>query len=514
MPGTGKYTGCDLSNLTPLFMPWQEMDGMLQPIFSPSAMQLSLELSSAAYDLDTDPWREAGWYDFSYQVDNTLLTGPALNGKGRMGVIGDYFRSLAHARIQRNNPISQLRGALRQREGSDTCKALIMIHQASGGRFVVAVGFMGTGKRIYDWFSNFRLDAEEGAHQGFLQLTREFEENLEKIQFPDTADALGLEKLSLKDILDRCRRPGSPFRIWLSGHSQGGAVMQMFAFREIRRGLLRQNLIGYGFASPSVLYVNPKCDPAGIPLFHIINEDDITPRLGARQHVGKCMIYHPDEKMRKHCYQDAWKDPFFREMLVSFRGIRESRGAMQWALGFFHALEALPDQESVMALSGIMGRMLPERLIGLLGGKMDQLLRFSIRHMEKAYQDAYEEEVPAFLVDLHRQQISRMLDQQGTRKFIKTLIMIFSLPHKLRGAVRENGTASYQYIVLREYRKLIRRIWCWPAPYLPAAKTGKTRNAPHACGRSYSAVRSKHLSSGQKNAMRFLTKEEVHHELK
>lgn len=480
----GRLTGCDLGNLTPLFMPWREMDGLLRPDISQPALQLSLELAATAYDLKVDPWRDAGWRDFSYQVDNTLLTGPAVNGKGFAGAFGDYFRYLAQARIKRNNPISQIRGALRQREGSDTCKSLVMIHKALGNQYVVAIGFMGTGRRIYDWFSNFRMEAEEGMHKGFLQLARQFEENIEKIQFPETAKELGLERLTLSDILDRCRRPGSPFRIWLAGHSQGGAVMQLIAFREIRKGLLRQNLTGYGFASPSVVYENPGCDLSGFPLYHIINGDDLTPRIGAALHIGRCLVYQPDHAMRAFCYRAGWKEETFRKLLRQLQIIRDNRTALIWTIALLHALKNVPDAESVAVISGVFGRM-PERFQGILGGRMDGILQYLIQKTENAYMlHTGELNAPAGAVLMLRLRIEQMLYQCGAKEYVRLMLQALSLPHKIRGVSSENGMAAYQYIVNRHYEALRQRIWCGSAPYgLPSRGRAPDRKKRRSGGR-------------------------------
>ena len=134
MPVFGRYTGYDLNSLTPLCMPWKDINGLLQPVFSHDAALLSLELAATAYDMETENWEKAGWRDFSYQIDNKLLTGPAVNreGEGRMdGVISDYYQQLAKSRLKRQNPISQLMGTLRQREGSDTCKAIVMLQRTA-----------------------------------------------------------------------------------------------------------------------------------------------------------------------------------------------------------------------------------------------------------------------------------------------------------------------------------------------------------------------------------------------
>ena len=289
MAVNGRFTGCDLTDLMPLCMPWEEINGQMCPPFSHAAALLSFELAASAYDLELDTWRDAGWHDISYQIDNALFTGPTVNnptGGGIGGAISGAFQHLAQARLKRLNPISQLRGALRQRESSDTCKAIVMLHAIPGGRYLIAIGFMGTGKRIYDWFSNFRLAEEEGVHSGFLQLAKVFESNWDAISFPETARELKLDHLTLRDILEECRTPGSRFRLWFAGHSQGGAIMQLIAYREIRRGFLRQNMVGYGFASPSVIYDQPFCNLSAFPLYHIINADDVFPRMGAVLHSG------------------------------------------------------------------------------------------------------------------------------------------------------------------------------------------------------------------------------------
>ena len=50
MPVPGRFTGCDLECLTPLCMPWQSINGLLQPAFSHEAALLSLELAATAYE--------------------------------------------------------------------------------------------------------------------------------------------------------------------------------------------------------------------------------------------------------------------------------------------------------------------------------------------------------------------------------------------------------------------------------------------------------------------------------
>ena len=458
----GRFTDCDLSNASALCMPWVKVNKQLRPPFSQEAAKMSLELAATAYDMRMDAWKEAGWHDISFQVDQTLLTGSAVNGDENRrfsGAITGYYQHLARARLSRQNPITQLRGALRQREDSDTGKSVVMIHRLPGGRYVVAIGFMGTGKRIHDWFSNFRLAREEGMHLGFLQLARKFEAACDRICFPETAKELGLERLTLSDIFQSCRRPDSPFYLWMAGHSQGGAVMQIVAFREIRKGLLRQRMIGYGFTSPSVVYQNPGDDLSGFPLYHIMNGDDAFPRVGAALHIGRRRVFAPDREMREICYRAAWPDPAFRSLLSLTRLIRDSRSGLICTLALLHALEDLPDSESAAVLTGILGRLMPERLLGALGGRLDELLRLLIRKTERGYfLSTGEEKLPDNLILQLRLRMERLIAQYGARPFVKALLLALALPHKLRGSDEKNGVASYQYIITERFGSLCHRL--------------------------------------------------------
>lgn len=482
MPVPGRFTGSDLENLTPLCMPWQEMNGLLQPAYSRDTALLSLELASTAYDMETDLWEKAGWRDFSYQIDNTLLTGPAVNreGKGMIdGVMSEYYQQLARSRLKRQNPISQLLGTLRQREGSDTCKAVVMLHPLPGGQYLVAVGFMGTGKRVYDWISNFRVSRAERMHNGFLQLTRQFEASCDAILFPETARELGLDKLTLSDILTECRRPGSRFRIWTAGHSQGGAIMQLFAYRTIQNGLLRQNMIGCSFASPSVVYDHPPCELSAFPLFHIINADDVFPRTGASLHIGRCRVFYPDERMRARCYGREYEKEAFRACLALTRNVTDSGGAFLTVLAMLQALQGGSQDEALSTLNGLIGSLIPEKIVSAVSGRGDDLLKVMIQKLKQGYTLASgNEDLPEQALASLRCRIAGLLKAYGSAAFSRGFLSALILPHKLRGTVAGDGLASYQYIVTERFRELRAKPWCAPASRMENGARGKTRRIP------------------------------------
>lgn len=447
----------NLGDITALMQPMKAENGCLFAVPDREAASLSLQLASLAYTLEMEPWREKGWQDVSYHIDNKLLSGDAANASGGLsGVISEYKQFMSRFKAKSTNLINQVLGTVRNREESDTCKAVVMIKKAGPQRYLVAIGFMGTGKRVYDWLANIRIQNEEGMHQGTLQLTRRFEENLAEIVFPETARELGVERLTLQDILQECRRPDSRFKIWMAGHSQGGGVMQLFAYRAISRGVLRSHMIGYGFASPSVLFGNSKMDVQGIPLFHLINEDDLVPRLGARVHVGQCLLYRPTAEMRISCYGSVWKSEAYEAAFQLLRRVRDTEDVMILAMALCGALQQLSDEATVQAASELLGKFLPERMVGLLGGQMDLGLQALQRYVERNYrQMSGKASLPEGSIQVFRKAIMAEMETYGARVFVKCLLQVMGIPHRLRHqAVHGEAIPAYGYLAEEGYAML------------------------------------------------------------
>jgi hypothetical protein len=310
----GVLTGVPLADVRRLRLPpAPDPFGRLRPPPDRAALSLSLELSYLTYTLDIDPWMQAGWTDISIQVDNRLQSGVTVGESERWGserirgLVNGWKVARARMAMREVSPVAQLMSALRQREKSDTIKAVTMAHPAGGGRYVVAIGFMGTGGRFYDWFSNFRFTTEDGFHKGFFQLTQVFEQSAPHIVFPDTAAALGRETLTLADILHEMRAPNSRFSLWMAGHSQGAAVMQVFCHRLLHVwGIPMRHVVGYGFASPTAAAASAGRDTAAYPLYHVLNSDDLVPRIGALVHLGMGLRYEADDALRAAAY--GWGD--------------------------------------------------------------------------------------------------------------------------------------------------------------------------------------------------------------
>lgn len=444
-------------DINALMQPMKTEYGRRMAVPSREAAALSLQLASLAYTLQLDPWREDGWQDVSYHIDNKLLSGEAANRSGGLsGMISEYRQFMSRFKAKSTNLVGQVLGTVRNREESDTCKAVVMIKKAGQERYLVAIGFMGTGKRVYDWLANIRIHNEDGMHQGTLQLTRRFEENLPEIVFPETARELGVARLTLQDILQECRRTDSRFKIWMAGHSQGGGVMQLFGYRMISRGVLRSNMIGYGFASPSVLFGNSRIDVQGVPIFHLINEDDLVPRLGAQVHVGQCLLCRPTQDMRDACYGGVWQSHAYAAAFRLIRRVRNTEDVMVLLMALCRALQQLSDEATVQAASELLGRFLPDRMVNLLGGQMDQGLQALQRYVERNYrQAAGKAQLPEGHILVFQRAMMAEMDTNGPRVFVKCLLQVMGIPHRLRHqAVHGEAVPAYAYLTEEGYSLL------------------------------------------------------------
>lgn len=454
----GEITGVTLGNVAPLLLPWaQDPFGALRPPLSVEAMRLSAELAGGTYTMAVDRWMQAGWRDVTIQVDGELsqLRRDASRLKNQWRLYQ------ARSKIRQRNPIGQVMGAIRQKEKSDTGKAVVMLHPAPDGRYVVAISFMGTGSRFYDWFSNFRMTSERGIHRGFLQLARQFEDNEEQILFPETAKALGLEQLSLRQILQETRHPGSRFVLWLSGHSQGAALMQVYALMKIQEdGVLPRNMLGYGFASPSVAAGTAVREPSAFPLYHIINSDDLVPRMGAMVHLGLCLTYPAEEQFRQQCYalpMDEASVQMRREIMPLLKRMTDTPASMEVAAGFLLEL-AEHSAEELAEVASILDTRLPlRRLLNAADSRADKLVRMILRRLDAANRSITGKPIDREKMAQAADEIAVLVKHMGLKALANTMKQMMGAPHGIRA--RHGVPEPYAFIVLHGTERLAPSVW-------------------------------------------------------
>lgn len=462
--GLGPITALPLGNTESLVRPFaRDPFYRLRPAFSREACGLSLELARMAYTLEVEPWMQAGWDDISIQIDNDLHTGLGTGGEKdalqAVKTTGKLY--LAKAALQDRIDLRHLMAGLRQEDGSDTAKAVIMLHPLENGGYLTAIGFMGTGKRINDWLSNLRLSTEAGFHKGFYGLSSHFEQSLGRIRFPAAAARLGLEELTLKDILEEMRSPASRFRLWMAGHSQGSAVMQVFAHRLITAmGVLPQNMVGYGFASPTVATGRLLYDPASYPLYHILNEEDMVTKVGAMVHLGLCLEHPASPQLRREAYhQDGSVEetPAFSLLSRLSAEVEDGPSALLFSHAFFEGLretletdrEDAPERNPIASLWGQAVNYAGKTAVGWL----DNLLEY----MEKSYLNLTERPFPREgrheeLVQL----FAAAVKEHGIRTLLDAWTELLVPPHRI---VKDDKDGAYAHIVKRGIHALRPFIW-------------------------------------------------------
>lgn len=498
--GQGPITGCDLSELTSLSEPFvRDPFDRLRPPFSREAAELSLELASMAYTLDLDPWAEAGWNDFSIQIDDTLQSGlthgTSADGERMRALINALKVRRAKAALRERNPVSQVMSALRQRERSDTIKAVCMMHPLPEGRFLLAIGFMGTGKRFYDWISNFRFTTEEGFHKGFYQLCTYFEQGAESIVFPATAQALGLEKLTLGEVLSEMKSLSSRFRLWMAGHSQGGAVMQVFCHRLMTDwGVLAQNMTGYGFASPTVATGRLVHDPAAYPLYHILNSDDMVPRMGALLHLGLCLEYPADDDFRDRCYDlsPLPADVAARLALVPYqRAMVDTPTILMYGTAFF---QCLAEEKGEEGLASLLDRKwaVPavDRMLQAAGGKAMTLLDRLIENAQNGHVALTGQPMDEQALAALRDRMRPVVHAFPFRRLMGAVLAYCMPPHHL---VHRQQDGAYAVIVKDGLKRLRPFVWVNPARGMPMKRYARPSG-------SLTALRAQAAASGRRAA--------------
>lgn len=461
----GPMTGADLSATAPFRQPWEaDLWGGLRPPVSVEALRMSAEMCSGSQNLRITPWLRAGWRDVTVQVDGELT---AMEPDWRT-LPAKLQRQLVRSKIRGYNPLSQLVGAIRERESSSTGKAIVMLHPAAEGRYIVSVCFLGTGTRFYDWFSNFRISTPEGVHKGFKQLTDLFEGNERHITFPRTAKELNLERLSLADVLTEMKSPNSRFFLWLSGHSQGGAVMQLYAHRKLREdGVHPANLVGYGFASPSVMTGDAAVHPESYPLYHVHNSDDLIPRCGAAVHLGVCLTYEAEEPLRRACYgwprdEEAVKARIAVRPVV--RQMTDTPSCIVQALAFLTVLGECTASEIAQALD-LSDAPTVTRLLEAVD--MKQLLRVLEGRLQAAHQSAAGAPARPDSVAEAAALMRQIIRQTGVKPFSGALLQLLRYPHRISGQAGDAFAPAYVWIANHAVDRLIPSIW---QPGLPPVR--------------------------------------------
>jgi hypothetical protein len=448
----GRWTRAPLDDVRPLFAsPEEDAWGYIRPPYSPQLMRLATELSAATYEFDFSRFFAAGWMDATLQVENRLFA--QVDAYYARKTPGEFIRSgmkLHRAKSMLSPSVTDVLRAMRQLVATDTGKAVVMAMPAGKDRFAIAISFMGTGRKFYDWFTNFKMSCRGGIHEGFLNTARLFDRNSERIQFPRVAQALGRSTLTLADVLTECTQPASRFRLFLCGHSQGGAVAQAYGhLLRDEHALAMENVAGYTLGAPTLVSAAFPENPAVYPLYHLINTDDFVPRMGASMRLGVDMRFVPDVRFRQAHYGYAACDDerlLARDRLRAIMGVMQDMpGIIEIFVALLRALSHLPDpaqaHEILQAFNAQLKYLTPA--MQSLGLRSEDLLRLIEKQMLSAYRDLTNRSVDEARIAQMEEIIARYILGVGASVFSACFGEVAFAPHQL---TRADGQAPYQAI--------------------------------------------------------------------
>ena len=144
-----------------------------------------------------------------------------------------------------------------------------------------------------------------------------------------------------------------------------------------------------------------------------------------------------------------------------------------------HALKEIPADDALIVLNAFVGSLIPEKLLGALGGRREDILQPLMRKLVQGYAAASGGQTPPedqlmFL----KKRVAALIAQYGPRPFPGAALKYLALSHKLKGEFPGNGIAPYQYIVLHRLNVLRPMVWCAPACCLAPAQERREKRLP------------------------------------
>lgn len=225
-------------------------------------------------------------------------------------------------------------------------------------------------------------------------------------------------------------------------------------------------------------------DPAAFPLYHVVNSDDVVPRMGGQMHLGALLVYQTTDELRKRCY--AWPmdaESVRRRVLVSraVAWMRDTPSSIEAMIAYLNVLRE-HDPEEIIAGLGLVEAKLPvRRLIAAADTRVDALLRYIARHLAAAYLSITGERLNPSRVAEIQTLLQALVDDMGVKAFSDALTQLTSQPHSItaKGGAAMSPTRTLSSMGWRSLcppsgRRAVRRV-CWSRAW-----RGRRRYVPSA----------------------------------
>jgi hypothetical protein len=437
----GDITQVDLSG-TEIFLSKEK--------FSEAGIRFALELSALSYNLNIRPWVDAGWSDITIKIRDRLFH--SIDTSDSDSLIQSLYNSIApyfgkktkHKKIKKRKKIKkQIVTPYKAEYG----RAIIMSKEIADCKFAIAITFAGTGRNLTSWLSNFDFAHEDGIHAGFKKLTDTFFAQVNNIEFPSIAEKLGFESLALRDILLSVKNDNSPFLVFVSGHSQGAALLQLFIYNLLMQEVKRKNILGYGFAAPTT--VSNNFEQIDMPINLINFENDVFTRLGIQKHIGNVYLFQADDMLKAACYGDLAEDTMFQNAISYLLSIKNTEESLFSTLAFTYALSYLPAkmQSGVFEGGFSLLRILPSDDTSTSISLMRAFLRdrYVLLTGHEPDKQSLLNKAKEYLI---------LMNKFGAKKLMEANMTAIRASHSLRLDEKGELISCYAYIALKGFEKL------------------------------------------------------------
>ena len=261
-------------------------DNTVKTMFNPRTMEMLMDMSAWAYDLQSDynTWNSRVAEKYGYtQFANVFNNGTYLLGETT--VDEEYTDENGNVRVRqvtRQNIFSAVNAGVALKQVSFNGKT----------KYAAVVAFRGTSD-IADWINDFRFLANgDGIHRGFADNAADFYESTKSIYFD-----VGTMCVSLYDMIQDMKNPDSDYCLLVTGHSLGAALADVFVGHYLYNdGIDPRHVAAYTFAAPRCSSTNRTRGN----IFNFINSEDPVTSLGGSYHIGTDFVYTPDDAFRQN----------------------------------------------------------------------------------------------------------------------------------------------------------------------------------------------------------------------
>lgn len=205
-----------------------------------------------------DSWfLETKSFQYAKKIVQVCAAGAA-STYGKEGAARDFLESLGYRAFKSRYTGRSSEGTEEDNDNATYAFGVKTVRDGLGKTDLFAVILSGYSSSGYEWKSNFNL-GHTRTHRGFY-----------------LAEQKVLQEL--KEYIKDHRKKGHAFRIWVTGHSRGGALANLLS-HDLNLLYGSRKVLCYTFASPAVRRMSALAAKGDRNIFNLVNRADLVPYI-------------------------------------------------------------------------------------------------------------------------------------------------------------------------------------------------------------------------------------------